>query len=313
MSTTTVLDIAEPPFRWIDLVEPSPEELQAAASEYGLFPTLVADSLEPDHLPKYERVGDVTFVIVRAYDEEAPADGATVQALTRKVAIFASDRCLITIHRKEQLWFSRFRDDAVARARRTPPKAERRQSWPVRLLLGMVNAAVDTYEAPLEQIEHRLDGIEDEIFLDLRGAELLRELHQLKRRGTLVRRMLWHTQLSVAKLTPINSPSQSLYQDARESVESMFSYADELTDTAANLMHIFLGLSANRTNVIMRVLTVFSVFFLPLTFIVGIYGMNFVHMPELASPYGYIGVWIVMLLVTLGIYLWFRGRGWLRE
>ncbi len=54
-------------------------------------------------------------------------------------------------------------------------------------------------------------------------------------------------------------------------------------------------------------------FFLPLTFIVGIYGMNFHRMPELSSPYGYIGVWIVMLLVTLAIYLWFRGRGWLRE
>jgi magnesium transporter len=313
MSTTTVLDIAEPPFRWIDLVEPSSDELQAAATEYGLFPTLVADSLEPEHLPKYERVGDVTFVIVRAFDEQAPADGATVQALTRKVAIFASDRCLITIHRKELPWLSRFRDDAVARAKRTPPKAERRQSWPVRLLLGIVNAAVDTYEAPLEQIEHRLDEIEDEIFLDLRGAELLRELHQLKRRGTLMRRMLWHTQSSVVKLTPVNSPSQSLYQDARESVESMFSYAEVLTDTATNLMHIFLGLSANRTNVIMRVLTVFSVFFLPLTFLVGVYGMNFEFMPELRSRWGYPMALGAMAVITLAIYLWFRRRGWLRE
>lgn len=315
MSATVVFEVADPPFRWIDIVQPTEEELRAAAAEYGLFPTLVADSLEPDHLPKYERVEDVTFVIVRAHDAEAPADGATIQALTRKVAIFATDACVITIHRTEQPFLTRLRDDYRARAARAAatPRPERRKSWPVRLLLEVVNGAVGSYEPPLDRIEQRLDGIEDQLFADEAGPGVLREIYEVKRRVTLVRRMLWHTQAALTRLTPLNSPSAPLYQDARESVESMHAYADELLDTANNLMHIHLGLSANRTNRIVRVLTLFSVFFMPLTFLVGVYGMNFVRMPELAWRFGYGAVWLVMLLVTLGIYLWFRRRGWLRE
>ncbi|HEX5962233.1 MAG TPA: CorA family divalent cation transporter, partial [Gemmatimonadales bacterium] len=95
--------------------------------------------------------------------------------------------------------------------------------------------------------------------------------------------------------------------------ESMYSYAEELVEDVNNLLSIQLALASHRTNEVVRVLTVFSVFFLPLTFIVGIYGMNFEFMPELRKHWGYPAVLAGMGLVTLIIYLWFRRRGWLRE
>jgi magnesium transporter len=92
----------------------------------------------------------------------------------------------------------------------------------------------------------------------------------------------------------------------------MYSYAEELVEDVNNLLSIQLALASHRTNEVVRVLTVFSVFFLPLTFVVGIYGMNFDFMPELRQRWGYPAIIIGMGIVTLAIYTWFRRRGWLR-
>ncbi|HEU5303894.1 MAG TPA: CorA family divalent cation transporter, partial [Gemmatimonadales bacterium] len=98
----TVLSSAEPPFTWIDVVQPTRDELGDIARQYGLHPTSVEDSLDPEHLPKYERILAVTFIIVRAMDAKAARDCSTVQEMTRKVAIFYGADFLITIHRTEQ-------------------------------------------------------------------------------------------------------------------------------------------------------------------------------------------------------------------
>jgi magnesium transporter len=116
----------------------------------------------------------------------------------------------------------------------------------------------------------------------------------------------------VQRLVPASEPTAPLFQDLRENAESMYSYAEELIEDVNSLLSIQLALAQHRTSEVVRVLTVFSVFFLPLTFIVGIYGMNFDFMPELRQRWGYPGVMAGMALVTLTIYLWFRRRGWLR-
>jgi len=315
MTQRVVMESADPPFRWIDIVAPTPDELKAVAAEYDLFPTLVADSLDPEHLPKFERVGQTNFVIARAYDEQSGPGAGTVQELTRKVAVFAGPDFVITIHRTDQPYFARLRARYEERAARAAPGGytERRRSVPTRLLIELLNAVIATYEAPLEGVEAQLDGIEDDLFAEVVSASLLRDVYMLRRRITLVKRMLWHTLNATVRMTPLGSPSAPLFQDVRENAESMHAYADELLEDANNLLHIHLGLASQRTNRIVRVLTVFSVFFLPLTFIVGIYGMNFRYMPELEHRSGYPAVWGVMVVVTIAIYLWFRRRGWLGE
>jgi magnesium transporter len=129
---------------------------------------------------------------------------------------------------------------------------------------------------------------------------------------TQMRRMLSHTLDAVQRLVPASEPTAPLYQDLRENAESMHYYADELVDDVNNLLSIQLALASHRTNEVVRILTVFSVFFLPLTFIVGVYGMNFEYMPELRERWGYPAVLAGMGVVTLAIFLWFRSRGWLR-
>jgi magnesium transporter len=305
----TIFRSEDPPFTWIDVVEPTRDELRTLAHRYGLHPQHVQDCLDPEHLPKFERTAGITFIIVRAWDEDAGEDAVSVQEATRKVAIFCSHDVLLTIHRRDQPWLLRLHEKHATTV--VPETAvEIRRSFVTRVLIDLLDGAAASYERPLEAAELRTDAFESTLFgrEDVGGA--LRDIYVVKRRLLLIRRMLRHTMTVFHSVTPPGERTEPLMQDLRETVTGLATYCEELLDDVNSLLNIHLGLASHRTNEVMRVLTVFSVFFLPLTFIVGIYGMNFRAMPELASPWGYPGVWLVMLGVTLAIYLWFRRRGW---
>jgi magnesium transporter len=310
MSVRTIVSSSDPPFTWVDLVHPTREELANIARKYGLHPTSVEDSLDPEHLPKYERIGTTTFIIVRAIDTAAEDDCSTLHEMTRKVAIFYGADFLVTIHRSEQPFLTELIEEH--RHPSPPEGAERRLTFLPRILIEIVNGSVTTYQKPLEEAEGAIDQFEATVFGEHEFAGLLRRIYLVKRRVTLMRRMLSHTLDAVKKLVPGSEPTVPLFQDLRENVESMHFYADELLEDVNNLLSIQLALASHRTNEVVRVLTVFSVFFLPLTFIVGVYGMNFDFMPELRQRWGYPAVLLGLGLVTLAIYLWFRRRGWLR-
>jgi magnesium transporter len=302
----TVYQSSAPAFRWLDLVEPSREDLESVAREYGLTATAVQDCLDPEHLPKFERFDGTSFVILRAADERAESAADTVQAFTRKVAIFWGADFLITIHRKEQ-----------------PYLAEVMQTWKHRttledvsrgiseVLVDITNAVVLSYEPPLLDAETRLDSFEAQLLSDHDVTALLRDMYLIKRRVTLAKRLLWRTLSIATRLPGAGDRAGPLVQDLRENAESMHFYADELLEDVTNLLNMQLALAAHRTNEVVQVLTIFSAFFLPLTFIVGVYGMNFEHMPEISHPMGYPAVWVVMIAVSAAIWSWFRRRGWL--
>ncbi|MBA3346479.1 MAG: magnesium transporter CorA [Gemmatimonadales bacterium] len=316
MTMSTVVELKQPAFVWLDLVQPTREELLDVAQRFGLHATSVKDCLDPEHLPKFEPFEGHTFVIIRAYDQQADPASSTVQELTRKIAIFYGSTFLITIHRTEQPWLAnlqaKYHNNGAARL----PQA--REGPQPQVLSHLLNSALDTYLRPMEAIEVRLDGFEERVFAgqDLVGREFasdLRSIHVLKRQVTLIKRLLWRMLDVVQRVTPSTGRGVPLFRDVQESVESYHFFADELLDDANTLLNVQLALASHRTGEVVRVLTVFSVFFLPLTFIVGIYGMNFDFMPELRQHWGYPAVMALMALVTLAIYLWFRHRGWLRR
>lgn len=305
----TVFHSEEPPFLWLDTVDPTREDLAGLAHRYGLHPQHVQDCLDPEHLPKYERIGGITFIIVRAWDEASPPEAASVQEATRKVAIFCTPEAILTIHRRDQPWLLRlFEKHATSMA--PDAAAELRRSFVTRVLIDLLDGAVTSYEPPLEAAELRADAFEGSLFGREGDAGALRDVYLVKRQLLLIRRMLRHTTSVFNSITPAGERAEPLVQDLRETVTSLGSYCEELLEDVNSLLTIHLGLASHRTNEVMRILTVFSVFFLPLTFIVGIYGMNFSFMPELTARWGYPAVWLAMVVVTAGIYLWFRRRRW---
>ncbi len=316
MTIRTVVEKAEPRFVWLDVVDPTAEELVELGKDYGLHPLAVNDCLDPEHLPKHEIFENHTFVILRAVDDSPPPKAETVQALTRKIAVFHGDGFLITIHRKDQAWLTTLQQRCLINL---PSKhAARSEGIRAHLLAQLFNAALDTYQRPLEAIEARLDRFDTDVFegRDGPGPQFranLREVHLVRRQVTLCKRLLWRTVDVTQRMVAGAGRAATLFRDVQENAESYHFYADELLDDANTLLSVQLALASHRTSEVMRVLTVFSVFFLPLTFIVGVYGMNFEHMPELRHRWGYPGVLILMGAVTLLIHTWFRRRGWLRR
>ncbi|MCS6905389.1 MAG: CorA family divalent cation transporter [Bacteroidia bacterium] len=293
-------------FRWINIINPEPSELERLAQEYELHETSVEDCLTPNHLPKIEKIGDIVFTIIRPYDEQASRHADTVFDLTRKISIFCGNNFLITIHRGELPFFELFIKYWLKTA-----EAEERNSWAI---LGMLlDSVAMTYQQPLEDFDRTLDMYEDRIFEHKSIPFTFRQIHILKRRAIVIKKMLRMTAEITRKIEQkVSRGHDPFYQNIREEIQNLYFLADGIVENCNNLLNIYLSISTHRTNEIIRFLTVFSVFFMPLTFIVGIYGMNFENMPELKHPYGYPAVMILMALISLGIYLYFRAKGWLR-
>lgn len=299
---TVVFEEGATGLRWIDVVAPSRLELLELAEEFSLHATSVADCLDPEHLPKHERIGDVTFIILRTYDELSPPESADLQAMTRKVAVFFRPDLVLTIHRRDQPIL------ADCRARFAAPGADRGLTA---LLADLTLTVLASYDKPMEEMELALDKFEEEVFAPGPAAPPFRRIHYLKRRVVLIKRILWQSIGVIQKMVVPAERAQPYFQDLRETAEGYHFWADQLLDEAHNLLSVHLAMATHRSNEVMRVLTVFAAFFLPLTFIVGVYGMNFARMPELTWPWGYPLLLVLMAGVSLGIYLWFRRRGWI--
>lgn len=132
----------------------------------------------------------------------------------------------------------------------------------------------------------------------------------MKRRASLCKKLLLLSGEVIHAVSHRQKKSNEL-QDIRDNQAKLQLFYDQLTEDAQNLVATYMSYSAQKTNDVMKVLTVFSAYFLPLTFIVGVYGMNFEFMPELDWKWGYPAVLLLMLIVFLVIYIWFRRKKWL--
>jgi len=305
-----VLETENPRFRWIDVTAPSPEELMALAAEHGLHPLSVQDCLDPEHRPKYEKIEETTFVILRAIDERAGPHADTMQKLTRKVALFFNKELLVTVHRAEMIFLDALKQKA------TSAGAPRLGSAPVCAphVIAIVNGVIDTFWPPLDAAESTISALEERPLGHKDRGHVIHETFHLKRRINALRLTARHTLETVKRLTATGEdhlPSSPFLNDLKENAETLYFATDEIMEDLNSLLSLELAAADHDTNEVMRVLTIFSAFFLPLTFIVGVYGMNFDLMPELRWALGYPLVLAVMFVTCVAIYLWFRRKGWM--
>jgi magnesium transporter len=286
--------------RWIDLLDPAHEELQAVASEHGIHEAFVADAMQPEHLPKYEPLENTAFFILR---HMIPADNGvdTIQGLTNKIAIFQKDDLVVTIHKYEAEFLLDLKTNL------TDPGLCRDT---FHLLNRVIKAVLQTFEPPALRLAEEIDNFEAKTFLKKNPPNLLKGLYHVKRKIEVSKRLLI---LSKDILERIDSPEHRNpdTRDTRDLYIRMVNLYDSMSDNTNHLLTLYFSISSQRTNEVIRVLTLFSVFFMPLTFIVGIYGMNFKWMPELTWKAGYPAIVAVMIVITVCIYLWFRKKGWL--
>jgi magnesium transporter len=286
--------------RWIDVSDPSVEEMDELSKQYHLNPLTVRDCLQPEHLPKYEYDEDVEvhFLILR-FHSCSQSRISSIQELTDKIAIFSTADTLITIHKGPTTFLDPF-----------PKRHANKSVTATELLAKIIWQSLETFDDPANRLSEQLDFYESQVMLKKVDNDLTEGLYYAKRQASVSLKVL------MLMLEPINhiqvKPSEAtLLQDVRDQHLKMQTLYSQALEEVNNLLNLSTSFAAQRTNEVMRVLTLFSVFFMPLTFIVGIYGMNFEFMPELKQKWGYPAVLLVMAIVTGIIYSWFKRKKWL--
>lgn len=295
------------PFEWIDVTNPVKEELGELAKKYHFDRRLVEDSLQPEHLPKYEMINNIQFLIIRVYSKSASVDADTIQELTDKIAIFIDTNFIITIHRLEYDFLNDINIKHVE-------SGHCQTTYDV--LQRIINKALSTYDEPLSKLIEEVEDYESKIFLKKKTPDLLENLYFTKRKAYVIGKVINLSRILLDNLhNKINPPDLN---NLRDTLLRIYTNSDQVVDHAVSLLNTYLSIQSQRTNEasqktneVVRVLTVFSVFFMPLTFIVGIYGMNFEVMPELTWSWGYYSVLGLCVAVAAVIYIWFKRKRWL--
>ncbi len=295
-------------FKWIDCEAPSQEDLTLLAEEFPIPLQALTTCLDPEHLPKCEFFEKSLFFILRHHDLQANPKAATMQELTTKLVFFVGKDFVLTIHRLPIPCITEKKD-----------KVPFEQISLVSLVKFLCLQTIKSFDAPLDELDSKTDTIEGRVF-SLKRRNILREGYMIKRKVSSYRKIFKFTTNIFSKIPTEVELSLRDLAHIREPLEKHTFYADDIHEEISGLLSLHLSLMSQktneasyRTNEVMRVLTVFSIFFLPLNFIAGVYGMNFENMPELKSPYGYFFTLGFMALVVMGITAWIYRKGWLKK
>jgi magnesium transporter len=286
---------------WVDLTAPTHEELASISEEYSLNKVAISACLQPDHLPKHEDMDGTHFIIARMLIPHPRNKTISIQSISTKIAFFYRAGLLVTIHRLPHHFIAdvktKFFDSGVFTHAET-------------FVAKMLWHTLHSYDAPAVHLSDELDDYESKVFSQNLTPQMLSDLYQIKRKSVISKKLLLFSQEAVSSIK-IASKNAELLQETKDLHLKLLNIYDQIHEDVSNLVNFYLSISAQKTNEVIKVLTIFSVFFMPLTFVVGIYGMNFDYMPELHSPWGYPTLMFVMVIISACIYTWFRRKKWL--
>jgi magnesium transporter len=291
---------------WLDLCGVhEPGLLDAVGKAFALHPLSVEDVLNTEQRPKLEDYGDYLFVVMRRLRHD------------RQCGEIDSDQISLVLGRDFVISFQEGGCNLFdpVRQRLRAATSRLRRSGGDFLLHALIDCVVDNYFEVLEQLGEDIESLENQI-LERPSPIAVRTLHRLKRLLIAMRRSVWPLREVIGGLdrsdsdllsAPIELYLRDVYDHTIHVIDTMESYRD----TLSGLLDVYLSSLSNRMNEIMKLLTIISTIFIPLTFIVGVYGMNFEHMPELTWRWGYFAVLGVMAALGAGMLALFRRKRWL--
>jgi len=289
-------------YLWIDL-DHETENQAAILTEFGADEVVLEQSLAVRYPPKIEALGDnLVFMLLRGLDAKSTSiDFGTIQ-----IAFLIGERYLVTRHSASSPSIERVQAQLQQAGNITG-------HTPAALAVKVAEVVVSRYVPIVLNLEGRLESIENEMF-DNPTDDLLNELLGYKRQLKKLRRIASY-QVSVFEMIrhdnlPLFDGLERAAAEVAEQFERIVSLSNLHNELANDLMNGYLSLSSHRLNHIMKVLTVITCIFVPITFIAGIYGMNFEYMPELSSPHAYFAVLGLMALVVVALLVFFRKKQW---
>lgn len=291
---------------WVNIYGLQDTNLVAAIGERFNIPALeLEDILNTDQRPKIsENENNITiFLKVLEYRQDK------VKVLSDHISVVIGNNYVITFQEKVAQYFEPVRE------RLRSSRGRIRQSGPDYLAYALIDTLVDGYIHTVESVGSSIEDLEDEVLTQLQ-KDTMQKIYRLKKNISFIRKSIWplkeimiylnktESKLVRKKTLTFLKDLQDLTTQALEAVEIYF----HMTSDYLNIYHTNVG---NRTNDVMKVLTIFASIFIPLTFIVGVYGTNFDYLPELHYKYGYFVMWAIMLVVAIFMLIYFKRKGWL--
>ena len=286
---------------WVDVEAPTAEDLTFLHERYEINNLLLEDTLDPNHLPKYEEDGDVKFFLLRESTELERKNLNTISDISTKIGIFILGRTIITIHRMKTKSLTETKKQLSGLKTETTAK-----NIALRIALLIMKSFDDESVSLLET----MDNIENEIFLkNTNHTNQIKRLYKMKRKSGLNSRVLTVSTDAIDKFKLLGLQDSEV-SDLKDKHKDVVADFDHLNIQVTNLIGMFLALSDQKANQVMKVLAVYSVYFLPITFIAGVYGMNFDNMPELHHKNGYFFTLGLMAVVVICTFIYARRKQW---
>jgi len=279
--------------------------IESLGEHLGLDPLMLEDVLNTAQRPKVERFGDSTYVVVRMVDFDADREEIT----STQISLILSGNTLISIVDGEPGLFE------IVRERIRSGRSRIRRADTAFLAYALLDIVVDHYFVLLERVGEHMEGIEEALIASP-GPELLHAIHRLKRELIYLRKSVWPLREMIAAMMrdddlPFHDSIGPYLRDLHDHTVQVIETIESYRDLNAGMLETHLSMMSNRMNEVMKTLTIIATLFIPLTFLAGVYGMNFDHMPELHLPWAYPALWAVMAGVAVVMLRYFRRKGWM--
>ncbi|MBT8254129.1 MAG: magnesium/cobalt transporter CorA [Flavobacteriaceae bacterium] len=281
------------------------EALETIGKHYDLHPLVLEDIVNINHRPKIDEYEDFIFIILKMiyYDKDE-------NLVSEQVALVLGSDYVISFQEAEGDVFDEVRQRLIN------TKGRVRFMHSDYLLYALIDSIVDHYFVVIETLGDKIVDLENILFEGDVRQSLVQDIQALKREVLRVRRAIFPVRELVNKIEKyendlITDKSKLYYRDIYDHVIQVTEHVEIYREMISGLMDMHMNALSNRMNEVMKVLTVMASIFIPLTFIAGIYGMNFENIPELKYPYAYFILWGVMLAIVIFMVIYFRRKKWL--
>ena len=291
---------------WVDFEAPTDADDRVLLDVFKFHPLTVEDCRATRHHPKVEEFPEYLYFIIHAIRTDSSPDRFNTVELDG----YLGKNFVITYHHEPFVSIDKVKQSV----RVSPVTCQRGAAF---ILHSVIDNIVDEYLPVMDDFDERINDLEDNIFsLGSQNKEILEEILALKRSLLRLKRISSKQlevlyRMSHGQFQLISGPVLPFFRDIFDHLVRVADLAESYRDLISGSLEAYLSVVSNRLNEIMKVLTIFSAIMLPLTFIAGVYGMNFDNMPELHSTYGYYATWALMILVAVGMLVFFWRRGWI--
>ena len=296
----------KPTVTWINIDGLHQVEILEKLGEcYGLHPLVLEDILNTDQRPKMEDYGEYLYIVLRILNYNDKSS----EIESEQISLVLGPNFVFSFQEREGDTFNPIRD----RIRNS--KGRIRKMGADHLAYTLLDSIIDNYFIILEKLGEKIEFLEEEV-ITRPTPETLQTVHHLKREMIFLRKGVWPLREVISGLE--RGESSLIKESTRIYLRDVYDHTIQTIDTietyrdmVSGMLDIYLSSISNRLNAVMKVLTIIATIFMPLTFIAGIYGMNFKYMPELEWRWGYPVVWFVVVLISVSMLIYFKRKRWL--